>query len=91
MAPDGKTPAYNAGDPDLIPGLGRSPGEGSGYSLRYSGLENSVDCRVHVVAKGQTGLSAFHFTVSAGSSAEHQPHSVPVSVPTTGRPQAAAK
>ena len=30
----------NAGDLHLIPGLGRSPGEGSGYSLQYSGLEN---------------------------------------------------
>ena len=43
MAPDGKTPAYNAGDPDLIPGLGRSPGEGSGSTLQYSCLENPMD------------------------------------------------
>ena len=33
----------NAGDPNLIPGLGRSPGEGKGYPLQYSGLENSMD------------------------------------------------
>ena len=38
----GKEPACNAGDPGLIPGLGRSPGEGKGYPLQYSGLENSV-------------------------------------------------
>ena len=37
-----------------IPGLGRSPGEGNGYPLQYSGLENSVDCMVHGVAKSQT-------------------------------------
>ena len=33
----------NAGDLGLIPGLGRSPGEGKGYPLKYSGLENSMD------------------------------------------------
>ena len=37
----GKESAYNAGDLGLIPGLGRSPGEGNGYPLQYSGLENS--------------------------------------------------
>ena len=42
----GKESAYNAGDLGLIPGLGRSPGEGKGYSLQYSGLENSMD---HIV------------------------------------------
>ena len=39
----GKESAYNAGDLGLIPGLGRSPGEGKGYSLQYSGLEHSMD------------------------------------------------
>ena len=39
------------GDLGLIPGLGRSPGEGKGYPLQYSGLENSMDCIVHVVAE----------------------------------------
>ena len=34
-------------------GLGRSPGEGKGYLLQYSGLENSMDCIVHGVAKSQ--------------------------------------
>ena len=40
----GKESACNAGDPGLIPGSGRSAGEGTGYSLQYSGLENSMDC-----------------------------------------------
>ena len=44
-----------------IPGLGRSPGEGKGYPLQCSGLENSMDCIVHVVAKSRTRLSDFHF------------------------------
>ena len=43
----GKESACNAGDPGSIPGLGRSPGEGKGYPLQYSGLENSMDCIVH--------------------------------------------
>ena len=44
----------NAGDPGSIPGLGRSLGEGKGYSLQYSGLENSMDCIAHGVAKHGT-------------------------------------
>ena len=44
----------NAGDLGLIPVLGRSPGEGKSYPLQYSGLENSMDCIVHGVAKSQT-------------------------------------
>ena len=40
---DGKELACNAGDLGLIPGWGRYPGEGIGYPLRYSGLENSMD------------------------------------------------
>ena len=36
----GKESTCNAGDPSLIPGLGRSPGKGNGYPLQYSGLEN---------------------------------------------------
>ena len=44
----------NAGDLGLIPGLERSPGEGKGNPLQYSGLENSMDCIAHVVAKSQT-------------------------------------
>ena len=57
----GKESACNAGDLGLIPGLGRSPGEGKGYTLQYSGLENSMDCIVHGVAKSRTRLSNFHF------------------------------
>ena len=49
------------GDLGSIPGLGRSPGEGKGYSLQYSGLENSMDCIVHGVAKSRTRLSSFHY------------------------------
>ena len=49
------------GDLGLIPGLGRSPREGKGYLLQYSGLENSMDCIVHEVAKSQTRLGKFRF------------------------------
>ena len=49
----GKESACNAGDLCWIPGLGRSPGEGKGYPLQYSGLENSMDT-VHGVAKSWT-------------------------------------
>ena len=57
----GKESVCNAGDLGLILGLGRSPGEGKGYLLQYSGLENSMDCVVHGVAKSQTRLRDFHF------------------------------
>ena len=97
----GKESTCNAGDPGLIPRLGRSAGEGIGYPLQYSwaflvaqlvknlpamwetwirslcwedspgegkgyppqypGLENSMDCMVHGVAKSRTRLSDFHF------------------------------
>ena len=43
----GRESACNAGDLGSIPGLGRSPGEGRGYPLQYSGLENSMDYMVH--------------------------------------------
>ena len=42
---DGKESACNAGDPGLIPGLGRSPGGGHGYPLQYSCLENSLEVK----------------------------------------------
>ena len=58
----GEESACNAGGPGSIPGLGRSPGEGKGYSLQYLGPENSMDCRVHGIAKSWTRLSDFHFT-----------------------------
>jgi len=50
----GKESACNIGDMGSIPGLGRSPGEGKDYPLQYSGLENSMDCIVHGVAKSWT-------------------------------------
>ena len=56
--------AHDAGDPDLIPWLGRSPGEENGNPLQYSCLENSMDggawwAIVHGVAKSWTRLSDF--------------------------------
>jgi len=58
----GKESTCNAGDLGSIPGLGRSPGEGKGYPLQYSGLENSTDCIVYGVTKSWTRLNEFHFT-----------------------------
>ena len=49
--PAGKESACNVGDMGTIPWLGRSPGEGNGYILQYSGLEKSMDSIVHGVAK----------------------------------------
>ena len=51
------------GDLGSIPGLGISPGEGKGFPLQYSGLENSMDCIVHGVEKSRTRLSDFHIHV----------------------------
>ena len=56
-----KESTCNAGDMGSIPGLGRSPGEGNGYPLQYSGLQNSMACIVHGVTKSRTRLSDFHF------------------------------
>ena len=50
----GKESACNEGDLGSIPGLGTSPEEGKGYPLQYSGLENSMECIVHGVAKSRT-------------------------------------
>ena len=60
-----KESTHNLGGLGLIPGLGRPPGEGNGYSLQYSFLENSMDrgawwAIVNAVAKGQTQLSGSH-------------------------------
>ena len=57
----GKESACNVGDLGSIPGLGRSPGEGKDYPLQYCGLENSMDCIVHGVAKSWTRLSDTFF------------------------------
>ena len=56
---DGEESAYSGGDSGSISGSGRSPGEGNGYPLQYSCLENSIDrgawwATVHGVAKSQT-------------------------------------
>ena len=56
----GKESARNAGYLGLTSELGRFPGEGKGYPLQYSGLENSMDCIVHGVTKSRTQLSDFH-------------------------------
>ena len=56
----GKESACNTGDLGSIPGLERSPREGKGYPHQYSGLENSMDCIVHGVAKSRTRRSNFH-------------------------------
>ena len=60
----GKESACNVGDLGSIPGLGKSLGEGKGYPLQYSGLENSMDCIDHGVTKSQTRLNDFHFHFS---------------------------
>ena len=57
----GKESACSVGDRGWIPGLGRSPGEGKGYPLQGSGLENSMDCIVHGVPRSWTQRSNFHF------------------------------
>ena len=57
----GKESACSAGDLGSFSGLGRSLGEGKGYPLQYSGLENPKDCIAHGVAKSQTLLSDFNF------------------------------
>ena len=65
---DDKASAYNVGDLGSIPGLGRSPGEGKGNPLQYSGLENPMDggawwAKVHGVKKSRTGLSNFSLSL----------------------------
>ena len=62
----GKESVCNVGDPGLIPVLGRSPGEGTGYPLQYSGLENSMDCpwgRKELDMTEQLSLSLFTFNM----------------------------
>ena len=67
MAQTVKASAYNVGDPGLILGSGRFPGEGNGNPLQYYCLENSMDggawwATVHGVTKSLTQLSNFTFT-----------------------------
>ena len=66
---DSKVSACNVGDLGLIPGLGRSPGEGNGNPLQFSCLENLMDggtwwATIHGVSKSWTRLSDFIFTFS---------------------------
>ena len=58
----GKESACNERDLGSIPELGRSPREGKGYPLQYSGLGNSMDCIVHGVTKSQIQISDCHFS-----------------------------
>ena len=65
---DGKESACNGRDLGSIPGSGRSPGEGNGYPLEYSCLENPMDreawgATVHSIAKSRTPLSDYHFSL----------------------------
>ena len=57
----GKESTCNAGNLGSIPELGRSPGEGKGYPSQYSGLENSMDCIDHGVAKSRTERFSLHW------------------------------
>ena len=71
---NGKESAYNAGDPDSTPGLGRSPGEGNGNTLQYSCLENSMDrgtwqATVHGVTRSRIEQLLLYFLGSSGDSA----------------------
>ena len=61
---DGKESTCKAENLGLIPGLGRYPGEGNGYPLQYSGLENSIACTIHGVTKSQTWLGGLSHTSS---------------------------
>ena len=62
----GDESSCNAENMGLIPGLGRASGEGKGYPRQYSGLENSMDCIVHGVAKSRIRLNDFHFHYIVG-------------------------
>ena len=75
-----KESACNVGDLGSISELGRSPGEGKGYPLQYSGLENSMECIVHGVAKSQTGLSDFHFQFQEGKNVGSLPNKLTCSL-----------
>ena len=55
-----KKSACNVGDLGLTPGLGRSPGEGNGYPLQYSGLENSIDCMYSLWGRKESDMTERH-------------------------------
>ena len=79
----GKESTCNAGDPSSILGSGRSAGEGIGYLLQYSGLENFMDCIVHGIAKSWTRLSRLSLSellqkpAESGSSSQNLPSLTP--------------
>ena len=58
----GKESTCDARDVGSISGWGRIPGEGKGYPLQYSGLENAMDCIIHGVAKTQSQLCVFQLS-----------------------------
>ena len=60
----GKESTCNAGDLGSIPGLGKSPEEGKGYPLQYSGLENSMDCIIHGAHKESNRTEGFSLSLS---------------------------
>ena len=60
VAQNGREFVCNARDPGLIPGLERSPGGRNGNPLQYSGLESSMDCKIHAVAESDT-TERLHF------------------------------
>ena len=61
------------GDLGSISGLGTSPGEGNGYPLQYSGLENSIVCIIHGVEKSWTQMSHFHTCVPVAQIVKNLP------------------
>ena len=71
-----KESACNAGDLGSIPGLGRSPGEGNGYPLQYSGLENSMDCIAHGVTESQDTTERLSLSLSNQSQWSQSPCAV---------------
>ena len=77
----GKESTCNVGDLGLIPELGRSPGEGKGYPLLYSGLENSMDCIVSMgsqrIGHDWVTFTSLHF-IQASSTVPLGPHSLRV-------------
>ena len=79
-----KNLSANVGDTGDASGLGRSPGEGKGYPLQSSDLENSVGCINHGVTKGRTQLSDFHFPLGHVNALQPSHHH-PLSFPYTGR------
>ena len=64
-----------------------SPGEGNGYPLQYFGLENSLDCTIHGVAKSQTRLIDFHLPFPGSSAGIKSTLNAgdPGSIPGSGR------